>query len=119
MRAALSFDAEGMSVFYVLTAADFSWQFLVQLLERKNTNVFENAIEISKEIMQSTEISIGLFCMDQESHQNSTMNKMTNEDGIIKVDEVEIDVLFDPFHIQKSIGVQIIDNLVAGVDTAL
>jgi hypothetical protein len=51
----------------VLTAADFSYQFLVRLLERSNTNVFENAIEISKEIMRGTEVTIGLFCMDQES----------------------------------------------------
>jgi hypothetical protein len=67
MRAALLFDAEGMSVFYVLTATDFSCQFLVRLLERSNTNVFENAFEISKEIMRGTKVTIWLFCMDQES----------------------------------------------------
>jgi hypothetical protein len=64
MRAALSFDAEGMSVFYVLTA--------VGEIECK---YIENAIEISKEIMQNTEITIGLFCMDQESEQTTTKEK--------------------------------------------
>jgi hypothetical protein len=58
MRVAPLFDAEGMSVFYVLTAADSSCQILVRLLERSNTNVFENAIEISKEIMRGTEVII-------------------------------------------------------------
>jgi hypothetical protein len=66
MRAALLFDAKGMSVFSVLTAADFSCQFLVRLLERSNTNVCDNAIEISKEIMWAPEVTIGLFCMNQE-----------------------------------------------------
>jgi hypothetical protein len=43
------------------------------------------------------------------------MKKRKNENGMI---EVEIDAHFDPLHIQKSVNCQIIDNVVADVNTA-